>query len=457
MSSLLKMEEISRRAARICQIQNIFLPQHRHLVSKKIFEEKKALTGRPGAKKFEREKKALFGPLVETLPEKRKRFNSLKEIQSRETSFDGKLEGNVRNKDRSYKNLEMDFLIKSVNKKNLNIVPTSTNSSQQRLKNKDLIYSLVNKPKNQVFEYTLKTNEISPKDANSKKITPSNGENLKNEIDTQERKSETNDNNNSETKVNLNATAPSAIIIQNMLSFSLYDSTKSGRIAHKKLLPVNKGVISLSAKADTSNNNLPSVTRILSATMSEDAKNALAFWKAGMIEKLGVDGFNEYQKNLFKDGHDLHSSIENALLQKEYQIPERVKPAFESVQNVLKDISSVTALETHVVHPKLFYRGITDCVATYRGELCLIDWKKSDKRKDTIDSVYDAPMQVASYIGAMNADLNYPFEVKKGLVVVAYTNGEEATVYEIDGENLPVYWKAWLKRLQKYFVETTKK
>lgn len=46
-----------------------------------------------------------------------------------------------------------------------------------------------------------------------------------------------------------------------------------------------------------------------------------------------------------------------------------------------------------------------------RGDLCLIDWKKSDKRKDTIESIYDAPTQVASYIGAINADLNYPFEV----------------------------------------------
>ena len=70
--------------------------------------------------------------------------------------------------------------------------------------------------------------------------------------------------------------------------------------------------------------------------------------------------------DLFKDGHDLHSSIESFLLQKELLIPERIQPAFNSVQNVLKDISSVTALETHVVHPQLRYRGIVDCVATYR-------------------------------------------------------------------------------------------
>lgn len=58
-------------------------------------------------------------------------------------------------------------------------------------------------------------------------------------------------------------------------------------------------------------------------------------------------------------------------------------------------------------------RHHTKITVTYdfRDELCLIDWKKSDKAKDTIGATYDAPLQLASYIGALNSDPNYPFQV----------------------------------------------
>ncbi|XP_051157204.1 mitochondrial genome maintenance exonuclease 1-like [Leptopilina boulardi] len=450
---MLIMEEISRSARKIFQIQNVFFIHHRHASFKRENGRKKIVYSHAASKNHEREKKTLFGPLVETLPEKRKRFDLGKEDEIPKKILKNLVEEEeqiiVKAKKRPYKQVEMDFLTKNINRKNLNMIQLSSNKISE-IKNKNIVYNIVNKSTYNNYRYGLINDE-----GNSKKLTtPSEMEDQKNEINVKEKILETN-NDDTEKEITTNKICPSAIIIQNMLSFSIYDSTKSGRIAHNKL-PVTNGIISLSAKTESSNKNLPSVTRILSATMSETAKKTLERWKAEMIEKLGIDGFNEYQQNLFKDGHDLHSAIENALLQKEYQIPEKVKPAFESVQNVLKDISSITALESHVVHPKLFYRGITDCVATYRGDLCLIDWKKSDKRKDTIESIYDAPTQVASYIGAINADLNYPFEIKKGLVVVAYTNGEEATVYEIDHENLFIYWKTWLKRLQKYFVETKK-
>lgn len=47
----------------------------------------------------------------------------------------------------------------------------------------------------------------------------------------------------------------------------------------------------------------------------------------------------------------------------------------------------------------------------FRGELCAIDWKKSDKVKETIGATYDAPLQIAAYIGALNASMKYPFQV----------------------------------------------
>lgn len=50
-------------------------------------------------------------------------------------------------------------------------------------------------------------------------------------------------------------------------------------------------------------------------------------------------------------------------------------------------------------------------VIYFSDNLVVIDWKKSDKLKSTISMTYDAPLQIAAYIGAINFDSNYPFKV----------------------------------------------
>uniref|UniRef100_A0A0C9QIB2 Mitochondrial genome maintenance exonuclease 1 n=1 Tax=Fopius arisanus TaxID=64838 RepID=A0A0C9QIB2_9HYME len=195
---------------------------------------------------------------------------------------------------------------------------------------------------------------------------------------------------------------------------------------------------------------LPGVTRILNATMSEEAKLILAKWKKKKIKELGEEGFDEYCKSLLEDSKIMHLLIEKSLRREELpEVPQHLKPSFNSVKLVLKDLSHIRMLESHVVHPTLGYRGFIDCVASYRGNLCIIDWKKSEKIK-TLSTTYDSPLQVSAYIGALNADPNYPFQVKSGLVVIAYTRGQPPSVFEFTAAKLEFYWREWLKRLEKY-------
>ena len=55
--------------------------------------------------------------------------------------------------------------------------------------------------------------------------------------------------------------------------------------------------------------NLPSVTKILKLTMSEENKLRLNVWKEKMILKMGLEAFEKMQELTLKRGHRLHSAI----------------------------------------------------------------------------------------------------------------------------------------------------
>ena len=84
----------------------------------------------------------------------------------------------------------------------------------------------------------------------------------------------------------------------------------------------------------------------------------------------------------------------------------------QSVEHVLRDISEVKALEMSVTHIPLGYTGTFDCLAMYKGVLCLIDWKTSKKPKPTLEDCYDNPLQAVAYAGAINQDPSINFKVK---------------------------------------------
>lgn len=202
--------------------------------------------------------------------------------------------------------------------------------------------------------------------------------------------------------------------------------------------------------------NLPAVTRIISATQTDYQKFILEQWKLRMVEELGVQGFEEYQKENFAKGHKLHYAIQQKLLEEPLEVTPNIEGYWKSLQLVLPALEHVYSLEDNVVHPYLHYRGIFDCLAIYRGCACVIDWKTSSKPKPTLRDTYDYPLQMVAYIGALNQS-DYLVErgipqVNSAALVVAYENGDPAHIHFLDAAKCQYYWKKWLDKLHQYWL-----
>lgn len=194
---------------------------------------------------------------------------------------------------------------------------------------------------------------------------------------------------------------------------------------------------------------LPSVTCILRQTMPIEQSYFLEKWKQRMIAELGEEGFREYNADVLLHGKHFHAMLEAALLDTEPKVW-KDSGFIESVQHVLEDISGVRALESAVHHSDLQYLGLMDCVAKYQGKLCVIEWKTSEKPKPLLKNTYDYPLQVTAYVGALNYDNNYNYQVEHGLIVVAYKDGSPAHPHFMDSELCLKYWKRWLLRLEEF-------
>lgn len=206
---------------------------------------------------------------------------------------------------------------------------------------------------------------------------------------------------------------------------------------------------------DSNKTSIPSVTRILQKTMPPEQAFYLERWRRRMIAELGEEGFKEYTLNIFRQGKLFHAAIENTFTQEtvskeDIECSTEVSGYMESISHVLSDITGVRAIESAVHHSTLQYLGIVDCVAQYRGSLCVIDWKTSEKPKPLLHHTYDNPLQVAAYTGALNSDNNYSYQVENGLIVVAYKDGSPAHAHFLNSKQITQFWEKWLFRLEEY-------
>lgn len=84
--------------------------------------------------------------------------------------------------------------------------------------------------------------------------------------------------------------------------------------------------------------------------------------------------------------------------------------------------------------------------------MCALEWKTSDKMKQRLSSTFDAPIQMCAYLGALNSDPRYNFNVSNGCIVVAYKNGDKGSVFRLTKKEIQIYWHLWLQRVQEYWT-----
>ncbi len=221
----------------------------------------------------------------------------------------------------------------------------------------------------------------------------------------------------------------------------------------------HKSVARMRVYLDEKGNRFPSVSTILGKTKDMTTLNA---WKAREIERLGLAEFKAQSARTLERGSRIHKAIETHLLGLSPggagSMPSAdgldlhdVEGYWESVKPVLADVSRALVVESAVIHPTLRYAGTIDGIVEYKGEKRIVDWKTSRRRKTTLRDLYDYPLQLAAYVGAVHTDPRYPPEARPtgGIVVVMYED-QEATVVELSKRDLEQSWQKWLARYTEF-------
>lgn len=110
---------------------------------------------------------------------------------------------------------------------------------------------------------------------------------------------------------------------------------------------------------------LPSISKVLQATMPDSARFALKKWKLAKIAELGLDGFKRYEKETLDKGKDFHLAIEDFL--NRGQIPAPDSPIIKLWQSIDHSLSELrpkpVLMEQPILHADLKYKGIIDNVS----------------------------------------------------------------------------------------------
>ena len=197
---------------------------------------------------------------------------------------------------------------------------------------------------------------------------------------------------------------------------------------------------------------LPSVTTILSATQSEEKKESLARWK----QKVGEIEADKIRDSAAERGTIMHRIIEGYLLgQRHADFSDVGQDAGVMAQKIIDQgleghMDEIWGSEITIHYPGLF-AGATDLCGIYEGRESIIDFKQSNKlkRKEWISDYF---VQLAAY--AMGHNYVYGTNIQSGTILMC-TKDKIFQRFDVTGEEFKKYTFDWIKRVDQYYCNIT--
>ena len=199
------------------------------------------------------------------------------------------------------------------------------------------------------------------------------------------------------------------------------------------------------------NERLPSVTSILSATMTLEKREGLKRWE----NKVGKKQAQIIKKEAGNRGTSLHEILEKWIKGKlnldllgdntrEKMMADKI------IENGLKNkLNVIWGCEETLYFPEK-YAGAADLIAgDYEGKSCIIDFKNASKpRQDHWND--DFYLQLSAYIAAHNEV--YRTSINQGIILLC-TKDFFFQKFIIEGDRLKEYENKFFERVEQYYSQ----
>ena len=181
---------------------------------------------------------------------------------------------------------------------------------------------------------------------------------------------------------------------------------------------------------ETPDGTFPSITTVLGRKKAQFFKE----WRA----RIGEEEANKITTQATRRGTKVHKVVENYILNQEDYFEDslpHVREMFNTIKPHLdKNLDNIAGIEIPLWSKQLGVAGRCDCVADWKGQKAILDWKTSGKLKKR-EWVEEYFLQATAYSIMFEERTKIPIN---NIVIVIAVENEEPQIFE---EKSFDYWR----------------